>query len=795
MTRRTFTTRVTSCLLAALIASPGPVLARGGGIDYHQRRVKTLDQAGSVHVAVLSVAPWEAYVDDLAPKFKMDSKQALQEVVPVTSQIDEIIQRALAFKMGLAPPTSSTTATTTAKQEAGGATATSFERTSERGPGDASKVEPPPLPSLDGSFIQDPLKVRDLQVDPFLKYRAANALFQEVQILNRYAADAALRDGYIPYIVRVQVSLLPNARNEPYDAYVDLSFFCRGAETDMPEASLFDDTSPNPKSGLSRLPTVVPLVVTDSYEATLTQRQDEQVRQFGLALSFLLGGFGGNAGSSFFKKQYERIIANDVNSLHTVARLTDNTLRVRFGAMVQAQSRYAMIPSTHDVSLLLLVPADAYEGDDAREIRISAHKAFMDAFKGSELAWRPQRVKDAAIEAVARKYGLAEHAGCFKLLGQCVVSNDRERFAKRLEALAQQLASSPPDTCAECDASLKAPSLTPRSCYDLKHQHPRHEHPQWQARLRGLSNSIWVDLANVYVGDNSLLSTFELPCMPPMVLPLEQAYCAKGTLGASAPTGCTPCDRVAGSVGCPTALALLDDGKAKAKVTLQGGDNLTASRLTGRLYYQDATESSVAGSIEIAATDVEVSPDRRDVTLTFPSPRAMGFKPSAKYRHTVMLAREEEPDEWKHDTTHAAVWNCDGKSAGPACVTTCVRHVVLGDEEEKEAPIKVVANPATVRERKNAGTLQLEFDKLQPGLVAFFDIQGATVAGAPKTEPADAVAPAGTRYRLKTVPCVVSIPLTNLTAGQTIKVPIFIHGPDDNEPKDAKIGVDVIVTN
>jgi len=780
MSRHSLSTRLTCCLLAALLVSPG-ALARRGGVKYHQRRVDTLDEAGSMHVAVLSVAPWEAYVDDLAPHFKLDAKQALQEVVPVTSQLDEIVQRALAMKVGLAPPTSSTTTTRTTKQEADAEPLSSFERTSERAPGDASKAEAPPLPAGGDSLVQDPLKVRELQVDPFLKYRAANALFQEVQILNRYAADAAMRDGYKPYIVRLQVSLLPNARNEPYDAYIDLSFFCRATDSASPEKSLTESRGID-VPGLARLPTVVPLIVTDSYEATLTQRQDEQVRQFGLALSFLLGGFGGNAGANFMKKQYERIIANDVNSLHTVARLTDNTLRVRFGAMVQAQSRYAMIPSTHDISLLLLVPADAYLVDEPREIRISAHKAFMDALEGDELGWRSSEAKFASIKEVAAKYGLEEDAECFRLLGQSVVANRRDDFARRLEALAAHLDDDEPGGCSPCS----------RPAADASPCHPQHE--MRRKRLRGLANAIWVDLANVYVGDNSLLSTFELPCTPPMVLPREQADCSTYKLpSVDATRGCAGCEPASQTI-CATALALLDDGKAQAKVTLQGGNNLTASRLTGRLYYQDAADGASTGRIEIAATDIDVSPDRRDVTLTFPSPKAMGFAPGAKYRHAVVLTREDEPHEWKVGK-ESAVWTCNAEPDKRQCITTCVRHVVLGAEEKKDSPIEVSANPATVRERRNAGTLQLEFDKLSPGLLAFFDVQGATVNGAVKSEPADAVAAAGTRFRLKTVPCVVSVPLANIRAGQSIKVPILIQGPDDKEPKDIKRGIEVTVTD
>ena len=62
------------------------------------------------------------------------------------------------------------------------------------------------------------------QKEPSLQYNTALALHQEVQLLNSYIRNAAKRSGYIPYIVRLQITVLPFARNQPYDVYADIGF-------------------------------------------------------------------------------------------------------------------------------------------------------------------------------------------------------------------------------------------------------------------------------------------------------------------------------------------------------------------------------------------------------------------------------------------------------------------------------------------------------------------------------------------------------------------------------------------
>src|SRR6266481_5558802 len=64
-----------------------------------------------------------------------------------------------------------------------------------------------------------------VKIDPMLRFWAAAALYQEVKLINRYVTDGAIADEYIPYVIRLQVSVMPRKRDLPYDAYSLISFF------------------------------------------------------------------------------------------------------------------------------------------------------------------------------------------------------------------------------------------------------------------------------------------------------------------------------------------------------------------------------------------------------------------------------------------------------------------------------------------------------------------------------------------------------------------------------------------
>ena len=86
----------------------------------------------------------------------------------------------------------------------------------------------------------------------------------------------------------------------------------------------------------------------------------EDTRRLALSLSGAYAGPAGQVAPSASARQFNAdlrsLYSSDLNSVLTVARVSDNTIRVRLGAMQQAGSNYAMIPRNHNISLLMMVP-------------------------------------------------------------------------------------------------------------------------------------------------------------------------------------------------------------------------------------------------------------------------------------------------------------------------------------------------------------------------------------------------------------------------------------------------------
>ena len=184
-------------------------------------RVVHQEEAGSTHVAVLSVARWDDYVKELQPNFALTAEDALARAGATTQDLEDKFVSSVSTALKLAPPTSSVTTSH--------ASGSPEMRNEASGPGDVSKVATPTaagaavapssLPPATSVLATPPMQ------EPMLQYSLATALFQEITLINRYVKDATALQNFDPYVVRMQVTLLPLARREPYDAYSTISFF------------------------------------------------------------------------------------------------------------------------------------------------------------------------------------------------------------------------------------------------------------------------------------------------------------------------------------------------------------------------------------------------------------------------------------------------------------------------------------------------------------------------------------------------------------------------------------------
>lgn len=194
---------------------------------------RTQEEAGTTHIAVLSVEPWEEARESLQPKFALTEAQALEIAGASTQAFEEKVVDALEMMVKLAPPTDSTSETrrsTSGLSDASGSPLPAYtsDRTDSRAAGNIGDVAAAPatagLTDLPPSAGTSPLG-KTLSLEPMLKFAAATALFQETKLLNSYVENAVQRYGYDAYVVRLQVSLMPSARKQPVDAYSTFSFF------------------------------------------------------------------------------------------------------------------------------------------------------------------------------------------------------------------------------------------------------------------------------------------------------------------------------------------------------------------------------------------------------------------------------------------------------------------------------------------------------------------------------------------------------------------------------------------
>ncbi|MCY2960500.1 MAG: hypothetical protein NTY35_10085 [Planctomycetota bacterium] len=376
------------------------------------RETRALDQrdAGSVHVTVLAVAPWSHYVDALTPRFTMSADDAVGKVIRDTRQSMESRQSSV-----------STGASATEKPGMFGA-----------------PTGPDPVKASVFAAVPDKLEGPDAMMEVW----TANSLYQEVQILNRVLRDAVIPTGFRPYLVRLQVSLIPRRRHQPYDAYTTLSFFSpevqiaaagsTPAPRSAPSVSLRSGGVSGESTGGTG-PVVLPLLVTDNLESSLVSRSQQDAQRLALSLLALPGDFAGKLTADLFANEFQgQVAGRDLNSLLTMARVSPNTLRVRIGAMAESTADYAMVPRNHNVTLLVMVP----EKSEA-EVELVARTSLVDTQTGIELAdSSPERVA-ALLEGVGSRWGLQGlGAPALEELFRLAQSNDQSRFQKRLNELA-----------------------------------------------------------------------------------------------------------------------------------------------------------------------------------------------------------------------------------------------------------------------------------------------------------------------------------------------------------------------
>lgn len=352
---RRATAKVWSGVLFA--ASASLLLAACGSVPRlsDDRRVNHSEEAANVFVSAYPAIPWTAIASKLEPKHNLSMADArLLAAVTTQAQVSQFLST-FSASLGLSLPLRSHSSLTTI--DATGTSTTTGTRTV------ASPTIPPTATQTNG--ITDASLAADLSKGPFAfgldgatQLHAATGIYQLAQILDNQIAASLAPHGYEAHLITFQVNLQPSGRNLPYDAYVNLSLF------PAPWAKAIHTSTVNASSADSLPPVIVyPLVISDSMESANVGKSIEVVRQAALQLSGIVSNVGLGGSLAGGTNRLDTLLGSDRNSLVTVGRVSDHTLRIRLGATQQGSRKLALVPSTHNVSVVVFTKSDEVKPD------------------------------------------------------------------------------------------------------------------------------------------------------------------------------------------------------------------------------------------------------------------------------------------------------------------------------------------------------------------------------------------------------------------------------------------------
>jgi hypothetical protein len=740
-------------VLSSLVLSSCSFFHDTSPVRFHQQ-----EEAGSVHVAVQSVAPFEGYINSLQPQFALNSEQALAEAIQQTQTEDSQVFRALLASLNISGPQISGSKTTTLNAD--GTTTTSGTSTTK--PGDASTVVAAaaapanPLGTLT-------LPSTTVGLDRSLKYQAAASLLQYVTGIDNYVRDAAIRRAARPYLVRLLVTLLPSARLEPYDAYSTISLF----ESATAKESLLETTAA--KSILSLKPTldcqdkdqratkdchkgsqpkitnsdtkpepepisdcqgrpidVLPLLVTDNLESSLHSAAVDRIRDFALAIQAFSGNTSVAGNTRARSEDANKTLNNNLNSLLTLAQLAPNTIEARMGATF-ANGNFEMIPRTYTVTVIALVPTGGTgiknEIIPCSDLTFTAQTRMRDAERGTLLPAWPVDPINRQLKQLADNWGLqydrSTRSDFYDLVMQAEAGSF-DGFKRRLEVIAHR------------------------------------QKPSWITAER--ARMIWGEVVALSTLTGRSSGDFQVPLR-------EVKFFNDGTHGT-----------------------LVDDGKTTT-LRLTGGLNIAGDRLYGTLRVTANDQD-----FYINNTEASVDLDGRSATLKFDSLyKLLKKKPPTKVNATVEY--DQGAREWQWVSAYTRVWwpqhpvkpgEIDYKltRAGDRFREDPIPYILsVDDQKELTKPGFTMTVPSRSIHPDHAGIGQLavEFrstDKKKPQSVHFGVTGGAFI---------DRVVPdvplSGAERIVQTDSAFV-LTLKNLIPGSAVKLHAFRLDGDNEVPVD-----------
>ncbi|MBI2239307.1 MAG: hypothetical protein HYU59_00730 [Magnetospirillum gryphiswaldense] len=356
------TQKLTMFPLALALTACAPNLNDTREVDYSE-------QAGNVYVSATPAIAWSDISEKLQPKLGLTMDKAMT-MAAVTTR-NEVSQYLSAFGAALnAGLPNRSSSSSTIFDDSG--SKTSGTRT--HAPGTVPNSSGLDTADVDNSSLSVDLTKLPAApgIDGNTLISHAVALYQYGQMLDNAISKAILPEGYIPYLLTLQIDQQPTARNLPYDTYVDVALL-------PPDLNSINGLKDPKKPSVI----VYPLIISDAMETIGVSKSVETIRQASLGISGLLSGIGVNAGLSGAVDKLQAALGTDRNSLITVGRVGDNMLRVRLGAYASGSAGPVMAARAYNISLMVLV------ADNMQSLGVNTHTSFADVKTGAFLSGEP----------------------------------------------------------------------------------------------------------------------------------------------------------------------------------------------------------------------------------------------------------------------------------------------------------------------------------------------------------------------------------------------------------------------
>ncbi|HEX8028672.1 MAG TPA: hypothetical protein VF491_09430, partial [Vicinamibacterales bacterium] len=353
-----------------------------------------MQNAANLYISAYPPVRWTDIADKLSPNNNLSIDQA-RTMAAQTTQV-QIAQFMSTFAAGLGIGLPVNTKSVTTQLAADGTTSTTGTKT--KGPGTVPSSSGTPSTSVSDSSLQPNLTAGPLTlpVDGNTALTAGTALFQQAQILDHQISKGLLPRNYDAYLVTFQVNLQPRRRDLSYDAYINVHLM----PGDWSEAIATSKAVQQSAKGLPPI-LVYPLVITDAMETTSVGRSIEAIRQAALQLSGVVSGVGVNAGLSGGSDRLNSVVGLDKNSLVTVGRVSDHTLRIRLGAENSGSAGTAMVPRSYNISVVVLT-RNGTPPDQVSNLSVVTEMSLFSTDKGEELGGGPSRRREVLAGRVAK---------------------------------------------------------------------------------------------------------------------------------------------------------------------------------------------------------------------------------------------------------------------------------------------------------------------------------------------------------------------------------------------------------